>query len=76
MYSSNQTNIIILFECGDIRRDTSLLLLKRKEDDKFEIHLNNGYTNQAIAMVLSVNDFAKMFEAMEQYFQMEQITES
>ncbi len=62
----------IVFECSDIRRDTGLLLLKRR-DDKFELHLHNDYTNQAIAMVLELKDFTKMFESLEEYFQIEQI---
>jgi hypothetical protein len=41
----------IVFECSDIRGDTGLLLLKRKNDDKFEIHLHNDYyTHQAILL--------------------------
>ena len=53
-------NSNIVFECSDFRHDVGLLL-KRKKDDKFELHLLNDYTNQAIAMVLSIEDFAKMF---------------
>jgi hypothetical protein len=34
---------------------------------------NDYYTNQAIAMILDVKDFAKMFEALEEYFLKEQI---
>ena len=63
----------IVFECSDIRRDMGLLLLKRKNDDKFELHLYNDYTDQAIAMVLSIEDFANMFESLEEYFLREQI---
>ena len=61
------TNIV--FECSDVRRDMGLLLLKRKIDDKFELHLHNEYTDQAIAMVLSIEDFANMFDALGPYFQ-------
>jgi hypothetical protein len=64
----------IVFECSDIRRDMGLLLLKRK-DNKFELHLHNDYTCQAMAMVLSIEDFAKMFESLEEYFVREQIAE-
>ena len=42
----------IVFECSDFTRDMGLLLLKRKNDDKFELHLHNDYTKQALAMVL------------------------
>jgi hypothetical protein len=69
---TNQTNNIIIFECNDFRRDTGLLLLKRK-DSKFEIHLHNDYTNDAIAMVLSIEDLGKMFESLEEYFLKSQI---
>jgi hypothetical protein len=67
---------IILFKCNDFRRDTGLLLLKREGDDnKFELHLHNDYTNNAIAMVLSIEDLGKMFESLEEYFVREQIPE-
>jgi hypothetical protein len=68
---TNQTNNIIIFECSDVRHDTGLLLLKRKSDkkNKFELHLYNNYTkNQAIAMILDIKDFARMFESLEEYF--------
>ena len=65
----------IIFECSDVKKDTGLLLLKRKKDDRFEIYLHNDYTNKVIAMVLDIRDFAKMFDALEEYFQREQITE-
>jgi hypothetical protein len=64
----------IVFECSDIKRDMGLLLLKRK-DSKFEIHLYNQYTNQAMAMVLEINDLGRMFESLEEYFVREQIAE-
>ena len=60
---------VIVFECCDIRRDISLLLLKRKNDDKFELHLHNDYTNQALAMVLEINELGRMFDALQDYFQ-------
>jgi len=44
----------IVFECSDFTRDMGLLLLKRKNDDKFELHLHNDYTKQALAMVLEL----------------------
>ena len=75
MNSSFDNSSNIVFECSDIRRDMGLLLLKRNKDDKFEIHLYNDYTDQAIAMVLSIEDFAKMFESLEEYFVREQIQE-
>jgi hypothetical protein len=63
------TSTIIIFECNDYRRDTGLILLKRKTDEKFELRLYNDYTkNQAIAMVLDIKDLAKMFESLEDYF--------
>jgi hypothetical protein len=69
----NPTDPIIIFECSDFRRDTGLILLKRKNDKKFELHLHNDYTNDAIAMVLSIEDLAKMFESLEEYFLKAQI---
>jgi hypothetical protein len=64
------TTTTIIFECSDFRRDTGLLLLKQKKDplNKFELHLYNDYTNQAIAMVLDIKDLARMFESLEEYF--------
>jgi hypothetical protein len=68
----------IIFECNDVRHDTGLLLLKqnKKDDEKFELHLHNDYTNDAIAMVLSIEDLTKMFESLEEYFIKAQIEES
>ena len=69
LVNSNNPSPDIIFECSDFRRDTGLLLLKRKKDpNKFEIHLYNDYTNDAIAMVLSIEDLAKMFDSLEEYF--------
>ena len=63
----------IIFECNDFGRYTTLLLLKQKKDsDKFEIHLHNFYSNQAMAMVLEINDLGKMFDALQEYFAREQ----
>ncbi len=50
--NSNPNSTNIVFQCSDFKRDTGLLLLKRKGEGKFEIHLHNDYTNQAIAMEL------------------------
>ena len=41
--------------------------------NKFELHLYNDYTNQAIAMILNIKDFARMFESIEEYFLKAQI---
>ena len=46
---------------------------RTKSDSKFELHLYNDYTNQAIAMILDIKDFARMFEALDEYFLKEQI---
>jgi hypothetical protein len=74
----NTTDPIIIFECNDIRHDTGLLLLKRTKnssnnENRFEIHLHNDYTNQVIAMILDIKDLAKMFESLEEYFVKAQI---
>jgi hypothetical protein len=58
----------IIFECSDLRQDTGLILLKRRSDDRFELHLHDDYTNQAIAMILDIKDLAKMFDSLEEYF--------
>lgn len=49
--SSYTSSPSIIFECNDFRRDTGLLLLKRKNDQKFELHLHDDYANQAIVMI-------------------------
>jgi hypothetical protein len=66
--STTNADPIIVFECSDLRRDMGLLLLKRKNDDKFELHLHNDYTCQAIAMVLEINDLGRMFDCLQDYF--------
>jgi hypothetical protein len=67
--SSSSLDTSIIFECSDVRRDIGLILLKQKSDDeKFELHLHDDYTNQAIAMILDIKDLAKMFESLEEYF--------
>jgi hypothetical protein len=74
--SLDASTTTIIFECSDVRRDTGLPLLKQKKDpsNKFELHLYNDYTkNQAIAMVLSIEDLAKMFESLDEYFLKAQI---
>jgi hypothetical protein len=51
-----------------------LIVFKRKnkksdnDENKFELHLYNEYTNQAIAMILDIKDLARMFESLEDYF--------
>lgn len=53
----------IIFECIYFRRDIGLLLLKRK-DSKFEIHLHNDYINDVIEMVLDIKDFKKFLDSL------------
>ncbi len=61
-----------IFEYRDIQRDMSLLLFKRT-DNKFELHLHNDYTNQALAIVLDIKEFARMFESLAGYFPTEKV---
>jgi hypothetical protein len=63
----------VIFECNDFRRDTGLILLKRKKDEKFELHLHDDFTNKAIAMIVDIKDLNKMFKSLEDYFQKAQI---
>jgi hypothetical protein len=62
----------IIFGCSNFRRDTGLLLLKRRNDDKSELHLHNDYINQAIPMIVDIKDLASVFNALEEYLQREQ----
>ena len=73
--SSSSIDTLIIFECNDLRRDTGLLLLNQKKDssNKFELHLHNDYTNQAIEMILDIKYLVKMFESLEEYFLKAQI---
>jgi hypothetical protein len=60
---------LIIFECNDLRQDTGLLLLKQTKnnnENKFELHLHDDYINQAIAMILDIKDFARMFESFSE----------
>jgi hypothetical protein len=67
--TASDPTIIIIFESFDSRLDTGLILLKQKKvENKFELHLHDDYTNQAIAMVLDIKDLAEMFEFLEEYF--------
>jgi hypothetical protein len=73
--SSHSLDTLIIFECNDTRQDTGLIFLKRNKSDenKFELHLHNDYTNQAIVIVLDIKDLVKMFESLEEYFLKAQI---
>jgi hypothetical protein len=64
-----------IFEFRDIQRGMSLLLFKRI-DNKFEIHLHNDYTNQALAMVLDIKEFARMFDSLAGYFQTDEVCQN
>jgi hypothetical protein len=52
-----------------LRQDTGLLLLKQTKnnnENKFELQLHDDYINQAIAMILDIKDFARMFESFSE----------
>ena len=64
-----------IFEFRDIQRGMSLLLFKRT-DNKFEIHLHNDYTNQALAMALDIKEFAGIFNSLAEYFQTDKVCQN
>ena len=64
-----------IFELRDIQRGMSLLIFKRT-DNKVEIHLHNDYTNQTLAMVLDIKEFAGMFESLDGYFQIDKVCQN
>ncbi|HJT84320.1 MAG TPA: hypothetical protein VJ697_07545 [Nitrososphaeraceae archaeon] len=64
-----------IFEFMDKQCGMSLLLFKRT-DNKFEIHLHNDYTNQALAMVLDIKEFAGIFNSLAEYFQTDKVCQN
>jgi hypothetical protein len=46
------------------------------DKNKFELHLYNDYTNQAVVMILDIKDLGRMFESLEEYFLKAQIEKS
>ena len=68
----------IIFECSDLRNDIGLMVTKNNEDnDKcnnhFQLHLYDGYNDNALIINIDIQDFANMFNSLSEYFQRSQI---
>jgi hypothetical protein len=70
-YAAAEPNII--FECSDLRNDIGLMVTKNKNDNKFQLHLYDGYNDTALVMNISIQEFAKMFDSLSKYFQGAQV---
>ena len=61
----------IVFECGDFENDMELLLIEK--EGEFHLHLHNSFTDDSMIMKIDIDDFARMFASLSEYFQREQI---
>jgi hypothetical protein len=61
----------IVFECGDFENDIELLLIEK--EGEFHLHLHNSFTDDSMIMKIDIDDFARMFASLSEYFQREQI---
>ena len=66
----------VIFGYQDASRNSGLILLKQKQDPtKFELHIFDDYIMQSMAIVIDIKELGRMYDQLEQYFQMEQIEE-
>jgi hypothetical protein len=63
----------IIFECSDLKNDIGLMVTKNNDDNEFQLHLYDGYNDTALVMNIDIQDFAKMFDSLSEYFQRAQI---
>lgn len=61
----------IVFECGDFENDIDMLLIEK--GGEFYLHLHNSFTDDSMVMKVDIRDFARMFDALSEYFEREQI---
>jgi transcription initiation factor IIF auxiliary subunit len=61
----------IVFECGDFENDIDMLLIEK--EGEFYLHLHNSFTDDSMVMKVDIRDFARMFDALSEYFEREQI---
>ena len=61
----------IVFECGDFENDIDMLLIEK--EGEFYLHLHNSFTDDSMIMKVDIRDFARMFDALSEYFEREQI---
>ena len=61
----------IVFECGDFENDIEMLLIEKIGE--FHFYLHNTFTDDSMVMKVDIQDFAKMFDSLSEYFKREQI---
>ncbi|MDF2736999.1 MAG: hypothetical protein K0S93_855 [Nitrososphaeraceae archaeon] len=61
----------IVFECGDFENDIEMLLIEK--NGEFHFYLHNTFTDDSMVMKVDIQDFAKMFDSLSEYFKREQI---
>jgi hypothetical protein len=49
------------------------MVTKNNDDNEFQLHLYDGYNDTALVMNIDIQDFAKMFDSLSEYFQRAQI---
>jgi hypothetical protein len=61
----------IVFECGDFENDIEMLVIEK--NGEFYFYLHNTFTDDSMVMKVDIQDFAKMFDSLSEYFKREQI---
>lgn len=61
----------IVFKCGDFENDIEMLLIEK--EGEFHLHLHNSFTDDSMVMKVDIQDFARMFASLSEYFQRDQI---
>ena len=61
----------IVFEYGDFENDIEMLLIEK--NGEFHFYLHNTFTDDSMVMKVDIQDFAKMFDSLSEYFKREQI---
>ncbi len=61
----------IVFECGDFENDIDMLLIEK--EGEFHLYLHNSFIEDSMVMKVDIRDFARMFDALSEYFEREQI---
>jgi len=80
------SNNNIIFECSDLKNDIGLMVTtttttntknnnNNNNNKDFQLHLYDGYNDIALVMNIDIQDFAKMFDSLSEYFQIVQIEE-
>ena len=62
-YDLNANNSNILFEASDIERDTGLIIFEQR-CQRFQLHLWNAMTDQAMIIDLDKHDITKLVDSL------------